>query len=395
MNTLGIAARSLWRRRVRSALTAGGVAFAVAVLVSLFAFDAGYRRALRNDIDRMGYQLLVTAKGCPYEAATLMLKGGGGMRYMDQAVHDRIVGDERVEEIAQQLVVTVFDESADEGAGGVTMYVGVDDAYRRLRPWLSFRSGGWFSGGDTDEAVMGYEAAELEQRSVGDEIYVAKIDRVFRVVGILERTGSQDDGVVFLPLRTAQSAFEYEGQISGVGIRLKDLSQITAFEEDLYDEPGIQVVSMAQVRGTILNLMSSARVLAGSIAAVAVVVAVIGVVNTILMSVLERTKQIGMMKALGASRLDVFRIVWLETALVCLLGGVGGAALAAIGGRFAEHVARGLLPYAPGGTLVSISPLLVLGALAGAVLIGLVAGVYPAWRAATLRPVEAIRRAES
>jgi len=266
MNAFHIATKSLWRRKARSVLTIGGVAFAVAVLVSLSAFDAGYRHALQTDIDRMGYQLLVTAKGCPYEAATLMLKGGGGMRYMEQAVYDRIVGDERVQEIAQQLVVTSFDESAGEGAGSVSMYIGVDDAYRRLRPWLSFRSGGWFSSGDADEAVMGYEAAELEQRAVGDEIYVSSIDKVFRVVGILERTGSQDDGVTFLPLTTAQRAFGYEGKISGIGIRLKDLSQMAAFEEDLYNEPGIQVVSMSQVRGTILNLLSSARVLAGSIA---------------------------------------------------------------------------------------------------------------------------------
>jgi len=300
-----------------------------------------------------------------------------------------------VQEIAQQLVVTVFSDSDGEGPGSISMYVGVDDAYRRLKPWLTFRSGGWFSSDDADEAVMGYEAAELEQRAVGDEIYASNIDRTFKVVGILERTGSQDDGMVFVPLRTAQKAFGYEGQISGIGIRLKDLAQMSAFEEDLYDEPGIQVISLAQVKGTILNLMSSARMLAGSIAAVALIVAVIGVVNTILMSVFERTKQIGMMKALGASRLDVFRIIWLETTLICLLGGVVGAALAAVGGRVAEHVVRGLLPYSPGGTLVSISPPLVVASIVGAVITGLVAGVYPAWRAATLRPVEAIRRAES
>ena len=377
----------LLRNRIRSTLTVGGVAVAVAVLVSLLAFDTGYQRSLQTDIDRMGYQVLVTAKGCPYEAATLMLKGGGGLRYMDEEVYGRIVEDDRIDEIAPQLVVTDFDP---EG-GGVTMYVGVDEAQRRLKPWLEFRAGGWFSSPTAEEAVLGYEAAELEQRRVGDRIYVRSIDRALEVVGVLERTGTQDDGAIFVPLATAQRAFGYESKISGIGIRLKDLGQLAAFEEDLYDEPGIQVVSMAQVRGTILNLMSSARVLAGSIAVVAVVVAIIGVMNTILMSVFERTKQIGVMKAMGASRFDVFRIVWSETTLVCLLGGVAGAVLAVTGGRLAELLVRRILPYAPSGRLIIVTLPLVAAALVGAVLTGLVAGIYPASRAAELKPVQAIR----
>jgi putative ABC transport system permease protein len=213
-------------------------------------------------------------------------------------------------------------------------------------------------------------------------------------VGILERTGTQDDGISFMPLRRVQEDFGLPGKMSGIGIRLKDVRQMSAFEEDLYDVPSIQVVSMAQVKGTILNLMSSARVLASSIATVAVIVAVIGVMNTILVSVFERTKQIGVMKAMGASRFDVFRIVWTETALISLFGGALGVVLALVGGRLVEHAVRGLLPYAPTGRLVAVSPALVAAAMGGAVLTGLVAGIYPAWRASSMKPVEAIRSAE-
>ena len=77
MNFFMVAFKNLKRKKIRTVLTVGGVAIAVAVLVSLLGFDAGYQRGLKNDIDKMGYQLLVTAKGCPYEAATMMLKGGG------------------------------------------------------------------------------------------------------------------------------------------------------------------------------------------------------------------------------------------------------------------------------------------------------------------------------
>ena len=394
MKLFFIAVKTLRRKKIRSVLTIGGVAIAVAVLVGLLGFDAGYQEALRRDIDKMGYQVLVTAKGCPYEAATLMLKGGGGLRYMEQDVYDKIVADERIERITPQLVATVFDEDKAAGKGGISMYMGIMPSYLQLKPWVKFKDGGWFSTEDADEVIMGYEAAELEQRVVGDEIFIPRMERIFRVAGIFERTGTQDDGIIFMSLSTAQSAFDLQNKITGIGIKLKDLSQISAFEEDLYNEPGIQVVSMAQVRGTIMNLMSSAKVLANSIATVAVVIAIIGVMNTILMSVFERTKQIGVMKAVGASKLNIFQIVWVETTLVCVIGGAIGSVAAVLGGSVIERVIKSILPYAPGGDLVVISFPLIGMALAGTVVVGLLAGIYPALRAALMRPVEAIRSAE-
>ena len=151
---------------------------------------------------------------------------------------------------------------------------------------------------------------------------------------------------------------------------------------------------MAQVKGTIFNLISSARVMASAIALIAIFVAVIGVVNTILMSVFERTQEIGVMKALGASRLDVFQIIWVETVLICAMGGILGNLLAVAGGNAVEHLLRRLLPYAPSGKLVLVTPGLLAMSFAGAIVLGLVAGVYPALRASSMRPVEAIRRGE-
>ena len=241
---------------------------------------------------------------------------------------------------------------------------------------------------------MGYEAAELEQRAVGDRILIPGTEKIFTVVGIFERTGTQDDGVIFMPLKTVQTVFELPGKITGIGIKLKELRQLASFEEDLYDEPAIQVVSMAQVKGTIFNLMSSAKVLASSIAIVAIVIAAVGVINTILMTVFERTKEIGVMKALGASRMDIFFLIWIETTLICLIGGVVGGLLAVLGGSVVEQVMELILPYAPSGRLVLISPRLLVSTLVGTVIMGLVAGFYPAFRAASMRPVEAIRSAD-
>jgi putative ABC transport system permease protein len=394
MNIISIAYKNLKRKRIRSILTIGGVAVAVAVLVSLLGFDRGYRQSLTSNIDKMGYQLLVTAKGCPYEAATMMLKGGGGLRYMEQNVYEKISSDTRIDKITPQLVATEYDPNRGDGQGGFALYMGITDSYLTLKPWTKFKSGGWFSSETSDEAIFGYEAAEFEQRLVGDKIFIPNLNKILTVVGIFERTGTQDDGTIFLPLKTTQAIFSLPNKLTGIGIKLKNLGDIADFEESLYNEPSIQVVSMSQVRGTILNLVSSAKVLANSIAVIAIFIAVIGVVNTILMSVFERTREIGVMKAIGASQLDIFKLIWTETILVCTFGGVLGSILAFLGSSVVERIIKGILPYAPSGQLVLIKPSLLLAAFLGAIILGVVSGIYPAWRASSMRPVEAIRTGE-
>lgn len=388
-----IAFKNLKRKKVRSVLTIGGVAIAVAVLVSLLGFNEGYNRALRNDIDKMGYQVLVTAKGCPYEAATLMLKGGGGLRFMEQEVYDRIVQDPRIDKITPQLINTVYDPDK-EGGGGFAMYMGIQRTYLTLKPWTEFKDGGWFSHDDADEVIIGYEAAELEQRNVGDKIFIPGVDKILTVKGIFQRTGTQDDGVIMMPLKTAQRIFDLHNKLTGIGIKLKDMSTLPQFEEDLYDEGSIQVISMAQVKGTILNLISSAQILVTSVALIAIIVAVFGVVNTILMSVFERTQEIGVMKAIGASKPDIFALIWFETILICGMGGLVGSVIAILAGNTVEFFVKKLLPFAPSGNLVHINPGLLAVSLIGAVILGLVSGIYPALRASSMRPIEAIRKGE-
>jgi len=115
------------------------------------------------------------------------------------------------------------------------------------------------------------------------------------------------------------------------------------------------------------------------------------VLNTVLMAVFERTREIGMMKAMGGSRSDVFRLVWAETILTTVLGGVVGVGLALISSRLVEAIIRGMIPYAPKGSLIGFSPTTMLFCVGLSLLLGLLAGFYPAFRAASIKPIEAIK----
>ncbi len=394
MKLLKLAYKNLKRKKVRTILTVFGVSIAVAVLIILLGFSLGYNKALTNDIDKMGYQVLITAKGCPYEAATLMLKGGGGLTYMEQDIYNKVANDPRIDKLTPQLMHTIYDSERQDGRGGFVMYIGIERSYLDLKPWSKFKVGEWFSSDNADEAILGYEAAELEQRTVGDQIFITGINKILTVKGVFERTGTQDDGVIFLPLKTAQRIFDLSNKLSGIGIKLKEINTLPEFEKELYDVPSIQVVSMAQVKGTVLSLVSTTRTLITSIAIVAIFIAIIGVVDTILMSVFERTQEIGVMKAIGASKIDIFKLIWMETILICFAGGLGGVIIAILGGNIVEHFVRQVLPYAPSGKLMLITSRLLITSILGAIALGLVSGIYPALRASLMRPIEAIRSGE-
>ena len=415
MTYSALAWKNLVRRPVRTALTAGGVALAVAVAVSLGGFNLGYRQAIAGSIEQLGFQVMVMAKGCPYEAATMMLKGGSGLLYLPEEAHAQIRTDPDIEAITPIFIGIAekqnYSLDGTPAASAFTILSGVDlDSFRAMKPWLKLKAGTgydggrWFAPAATNEVVMGYEAAEYEQRKVGDTFYVSvvpngKVDpelHAFTVVGVLERTGAQDDGTVFLPLRAAQTMFGREGELTIIGIKLKEFNGIRMreFEGRWLKIPEVQVVSLEQVKGALVSLVGTAQTMVAAVAVIAILVAIIGVVNSVLTSVHERTGEIGVLKAVGAGRAQIFRLVWLETLLTSLAGAVPGSLLAAGGARLTDAALRHLLNIGVTQPLVLITPGLLGAAILGAVVLGLLAGLWPAGRAAGLRPVEAIRSGE-
>ncbi len=414
MNFGNLALKNLWRRPVRTGLTVLGVALAVAVAVSLGGFNLGYKRAISNSIERLGFQVMIMAKGCPYEAATMMLKGGTGLLYLPEDTKAKIETDASVSSITPIFVGVAEKEASsirDDAAKSFAIVNGIErESFVTMKPWVRFQGGAgydggrWFSDTAETEIVLGFEVAEYEQRKVGDDFYmtvtpngaVAPVQHKFKVVGVLERTGSQDDGGVFVPLKTAQKLFGRANELTIVGVKLKEFSgvKLREFEGRWLKLPEVQVVSLEQVKGTLVSLVGTAQAMIAAVALIAVVVAAIGVMNSIVMSVYERTGEIGVMKAVGASRADIFRLVWLETLLLCVVAGAAGCLLAVVGSGAVEGVIRRLIDLGVSDSLVLITPALLGAAMLGAVVLGLVTGIWPAWRAASLHPVEAIREGE-
>lgn len=408
-----LAIKNLRRRPVRTGLTVAGVALAVTVAVSLGGFMLGYSGAIDKSINMLGFQVMIMAKGCPYEAATMMLRGGTGLLYLPGDTYNKVKNDPDIESITPIFVGVAEKQGSsirdDAGGSNFTIISGIDvPSYRVMKPWMAFKkgpgyeNGRWFAPDARNEVVLGFEAAEYEQRKVGDTFYASitpagKRDPVlheFKVTGVLDRTGTQDDGTVFMPIEVAREYFGRPDQLTILGIKLKQFNgyKMREFENRWLKLPEVQVVGLQQVKSTLVNLVATAQTMIAAVAAIAVIVALIGVINTILMSVYERTSEIGIMKALGARRGAIFQLIWLETVMICLAGGIAGSVAAIVGAGLVEKAIKAVADLGVSGSVVNITPAVIGYAVLGAVVLGFFGGLYPAWRASSMRPVEAISK---
>ena len=381
-----LALQNLSRRLFRSAITIAGVAVAVGCLACLLAFGEGYRNGLRRELDGMGVQMMMVPLGCPYDAAARVLKGKTLDVSLPLTALTAVRNDSAVAVAAPLLMATLPRPSE----GRTDCWVGVDESIRSLKPWWKLKTGSsWF--GDADSVILGSEAAATELRNIGDTLFSPETGRRFRVCGILERSGTSDDSLFFIPLHTAQAMFHQKDRLTAIAIRLKDPGLVTGAIDRLQQTPGAQVVTLAEMLGTFLNLVGAVRTLVMAVAALAVTISVLTVFNTMLSSVLERTGELAILRAVGASRWQVFRLLALEALLLTMAGSGMGLLFALAAGHSIEALARHFVTLAPDGSLLSLSSVVIGQCLLVGLGAGVVAGLYPAWQASRLQPARALR----
>jgi putative ABC transport system permease protein len=383
MNLLTLSLKDMRRRPTRSLLTVAGVALASATLCSLLAFNTGYNASLKKEMSDSGIHMLVSTEGCPMEAASLALHGGEIPKFLPESRLPTIRAVPGVRAVTGMLIYSVPGER-----NRTDLFYGVDDEFFRLRTNWKLK-GRWFT--DEHSIILGAEAARVEKREVGDKMYFPELDAEFNVTGILERTGGEDDGFFFIPLKTAQRVFKKEGKLTGAGVNLADVTQMEQVQEGIERIPDVYVVTAQQMIEQILKLVGSSKTLMFAVLSIALLIAVLGVLNTVLMSVMEKLREFGYMRCIGASPGSVFQIVLTETVSLCLAGGLLGVTLGALGASLADTLIRRVLPYAPAGRMVIFDPSAFALTLAVAVGIGALAGLYPSWRASHVSPMEAIR----
>jgi putative ABC transport system permease protein len=303
-------------------------------------------------------------------------------------------------ESATPIIANKFCEFEVKGRKFRTDVYGVTEQYTTINKNTKIEKGRNFVRGDTSVVVIGANIAQPrdldepiitlgERLKIKSAVNGEEKEMTLRVIGILEASGGSfgfnlDDSIA-LPLRIAEQFYELGGKYDFIVAKADNLEEVDSAVDNIEDRFGdrITVVTSESAREQVGSVLGTIQSVLGGIAGISLLVAGIGIINTMTVTVMERTKEIGTMKALGARSSDILFLFLNEAAITGLVGGT-------IGALFGFGLGRIIGSYVD----INVTPTLSLGVftVGFAMITSILSGIYPAWRASNLDPVEALRR---
>lgn len=381
MKLATLAWKNLMRHRVRSILTVLGITISALTLFTILAFNGGYDKALQEEITASGVHLYLSMEGCPMQAASLILHGGEIPTYLDEALFAEVKGLADVRRAGGMLISTVISGNKAD------LFYGISDEVKDLKTNWEL-NGEWFKG--PDSVILGYDLAKDYNKEPGDKMLIESLGREFEVTGTLRKNGTEDDGFYFLPLETAQEIFSRPNQLTVIAVQLKDTNKLNGVKSYL-ERRGAYVVPASDITQVVTDMVGGTKSMMLAIVTIVLLVAGLGIFNTILMATFERNEEFGYLRCVGAQKRHIFSLISMETLMLCAFGAVVG-----IGAGFGlsyvfDGWIRGFLAYAPAGKLLRPDLLDVALTFLVVIVMGVLAGVYPGIRASRVSPMEAVR----
>ncbi len=392
MKLYRIVLKDLRRRRWRVLYTALGVVIGTMTVVGILTLAQAGEARIYDQLEKYGPNLTVIPATSSVEASV------GNLNLGTVTVGENYIPESMLPQLREVTDGEIRDALKIEDEGDIAtiaprlymaanlmqrdvILVGIDPEPERLvRSWWRVADGEYLAA--PDEALLGAFAAADMGLAVGDQI--TPFEGGLRVAGILEETGSGDDFQIFLPLSTLQTTFQREGQLSAVDIRaLCNACPVEIIADAVNNStPGVRAVAVRQVADAEMALMDRMNRLMLALAGITLAIGLFGVVNTMMTSVHERIMDIGVMRAVGASRGQIVRLFIYESVAVGLLGGAVGYLL----GTLLAYI---IAPLIFDGTRVVFVGWYFPLALGISVAVSAVAAIYPAYRATRIRIAEA------
>lgn len=385
--------RSLASQRARTALTMLGIVIGVALIVALISISLGMQASIGEQMQKIGANKLsifpegYLSLGTPKDYVPL--------REVELEEIRSIAG---VVQAVPHFMRAITIEYRGEKRSTVVMgdsEEGLEMA-KRLGVYR-IHAGRFYRTEESGAILFGYH---LAKNSFSSEVtvgsYVKVNGRKFQVVGILREMGSkEDDSSAFLPIDAARDLFDARDEITAIFVEVESEKRIDEVSRNVEERlkklrggKDFAVKSTKQMAEQIVKIMTIISFVLGGIAGVSIVVGSVVIMNTMLTSVIERTQEIGVMKATGAKNASIVRIFLVESALLGIMGGSIGVFLGAAFSKVVELLGKEYLG-ASFTTLVSAE--LVASVLLFSLVLGVLSGLYPAYRASKLNPVDALR----
>lgn len=381
--------KNLKSRKMRSWLTIIGVIIGIGAIVSLFLISQGLQNSVEQQFEKMGVKNIRVVPGGLTGPPTGSLRLDidiaddiGRVKSVDYV--DRVLmASSEVEFDKETLFFSINSYDTDIGDKG---FADID-----LKPL----EGRLLQKGDRDVVLLGWTIAkDAFEKDIFAKNSVVVNGKKMKVVGVLEKTGTVDESV-YMPLESAQDLLGIYDEANVFVVNIKDGVDIEAAAEDIrhellrkLDESEFAVYTPEQLLNQIKDILGIIQIVLVGIAAVSLLVGAIGIMNAMFTSVLERTKEIGVMKAIGAKNSSVLTIFLIESGFIGLFGGAIGAA---IGALVAKLVEIGAVAFDFSLLTIIIDWKVIVFALVFAFFVGMVSGVVPAIRASKLQPVDALR----
>ncbi len=381
--------------KVRSWLTVLGIVVGISTIVVLIGLVQGLKDDITSELEGFGSRTIVITPSSVSAAASFMPTQGklyledyervkrlGAVEYITPIVTGRTYAKYKKDEIS----LSVF---------------GIEpEIFKQVTGVLELEEGRFLTDADRKSAVIGNNIAKEqfdEEVRVGSVLYLS--DERYTVVGVLKKTGSSFtnfDDAVFIPFREAEDMFSdimAEDEITAIRLTVKEGDDPEEVAEDIEtlllsahkvseDEKDFSVITSAFINQQLDEITGMLSLFMGAIAGISLIVGGVGISNTMFMSVLERTKEIGTIKAIGATHSEIEKLFLVESSLIGVFGGLAGLTIA-----FVLIIIIDFSGFVPAVFI----PWVAAGALAFAAIVGILAGYFPARQAARLDPIEALR----
>lgn len=387
-----LSAKSLSERKFRFVLNLIGILIGCAAVTGLVSLTQGLQYEVNDQLEFFGPQNIMVIPG--------QIQPGQGIVGYSFSWRDlEIIRKIPHVEIATPILGNKIGQLNVRGIEYSYTVYGVYPEYFTIFKSFELSDGRSISRGDGAVAVIGAKVAHPDDEDepifeVGDRINLkVRVEgeerkMMFRVVGIFKEMGgsfgSDEDTSIVIPLRVCQQLYDVGGEFEFIAASVDDFDHVNEVVESIEDKinDSIMVMTQESILNIIGDVLGTIEAVLGGIAAISLVVAGVGIINTMTISVMERTREIGVLKAIGAKSRDVL-LMFISEALIT--GVIGGGTGALFGMVLSKAVGRFI--NMPAATSFNLG----IGVVAFAAIVGVISGLYPAWRAANLNPVDALR----
>ena len=398
----------LFHSKLRSWLTIIGIVIGVGAVVGIVSLGDSMQAQVQSRLASMDLSSITITPGysrAQSEGPGFARFGGGTTTDVHLTDHDidALRGVEGIMYITGQI--SGRENVSYNGESATLSTTGVDPQVWKYMNSLEVGSGRLLEPADNYVAVIGNGVASgIYEKDIGVNQIITINGKSVRVAGILKEQGGGEDRQIYMPIDAAVNV------ITDAKKDVYDSIQVKAQSVDVVDTVGTEiekklmisrhinkkddqdftVTTLVSRAESVTSMISSMSLFLGAIAAVSLIVGAVGIANTMFTSVLEKTKEIGTMKAIGAKNRDIIMIFLFNSAMVGFVGGIFGVILGALLSALFPMIGVTMM-RGGGGTSISLSPSLMVSGLTLAVIIGVISGVVHAYRASKLKPVDALR----